>query len=885
MRTITDTERLTEMEDYENKSWVKHQGARVLKPNGTSTPTDFVWSYVERRDALNYTGNPVWTGKQHLMLNNVPQRKIDENTDWQGVDWSVTGVNGAQQPTIMIRYLNGGGVSDVRTWQEFSYDNGMRMTDQKYLYALNGAGLSAPTFTLSNQVYNYKDQLIEKNIGYRGTNNALQSIDYQYNTRGWLTGINTVNVYGGQSILTPSGMGSGAISGLAVTPFIGEALAQGMSKEQYLQGKAFLMPPVADNNVDLFSQVLTYSNPDSRTQANPQYNGNISSTTWHVAGRAKQAYGFAYDDLNRLTNAQYFDVTDSYSNGWNSNFSDDNKFNEQLTYDLRGNITTLKRNGLNSNGWTGNNFVAGTYGRIDNLTYAYNTKNQLLSVNEASLPTRGFKTNPNATGNQYDYDANGNLISDKNKYITSIEYNYLNLPIKVVIDNPTDAVNSGSIEFVYDATGTKLRKTVKYSNGSVKETWDYVNGVEYKNQILQRVAHSEGAVVRNDYGQYQHEYVLRDHLGNTRVTFTDGVNKGEPYWDWSNYSYIQPDNTGYDDGVVTEADIKHINHTYPFGMAMEGNWNNAGSANNNKYLYNGKQWNDDFGMGWYDYGARFYDPAIARWNAIDPLAEKYKRWSPYNYCLDNPIKFIDPNGMEVKEMADRTRYTGADAVALFKELQKNSNKQDDPEPQGGVIVNDMGAILSNTTVKGNRDPMVYMKKWGKYTLLGSMGTSVDISQIYRNILTTNVGIARGWGFGSRLYNFNEQVRNHGTWDYKNNTSTIFGLANLRFDNKTQFNFFNQTMTAQDIGNHHYGAVGKATGFGDEFLLQMAGAAQISAKTSRPEWRIYAEEPYTTPDGLISQGTLLPPYGDDPADQIRIKQGFALYQSWFNSEKP
>jgi RHS repeat-associated protein len=278
------------------------------------------------------------------------------------------------------------------------------------------------------------------------------------------------------------------------------------------------------------------------------------------------------------------------------------------------------------------------------LTYAYNTKNQLLSINEASLPTRGFKTNPNATGDQYGYDGNGNLIFDKNKYITSIEYNYLNLPIKVVIDNPTDAVNSGSIEFLYDATGTKLRKTVKNKDGSVKETWDYVNGVEYKNQILQRVAHSEGAVVQNEFGQYQHEYVLRDHLGNTRVTFTDGVNKGEPYWDWSNYSYIQPDNTGYDDGVVSEADIKHINHTYPFGMAMEGNWNNAGSANNNRYLYNGKQYNDDFGMGWYDYGARWYDPSIARWNSVDLLADKMRRYSPYNYCFDNPVRFIDPDG-------------------------------------------------------------------------------------------------------------------------------------------------------------------------------------------------------------------------------------------------
>ena len=125
-------------------------------------------------------------------------------------------------------------------------------------------------------------------------------------------------------------------------------------------------------------------------------------------------------------------------------------------------------------------------------------------------------------------------------------------------------------------------------------------------------------------GSYQHEYVLRDHLGNTRVTFSDANN----------------------DGVVGSTDIKQINSYYPFGLNMESNFN--GAAGKNKYAYNGKEWNDDFGLGWNDYGARFYDPAGVRWWSIDPSSEKDYGWNPYVYVYNNPITLIDPDGKEAE---------------------------------------------------------------------------------------------------------------------------------------------------------------------------------------------------------------------------------------------
>jgi RHS repeat-associated protein len=126
----------------------------------------------------------------------------------------------------------------------------------------------------------------------------------------------------------------------------------------------------------------------------------------------------------------------------------------------------------------------------------------------------------------------------------------------------------------------------------------------------------------------------------------------------SNYVLIYIDNQSTDkdvwfDNVTVQhytSSVVEENHYYPYGLALQTA--EAPNVKGNSFKYNGKELEKSFGLEMYDYGARMQDPQLGVWHSIDPLSEISRKWSPYNYAMDNPVRFIDPDGMTAKQYFD-----------------------------------------------------------------------------------------------------------------------------------------------------------------------------------------------------------------------------------------
>ena len=328
---------------------------------------------------------------------------------------------------------------------------------------------------LAKSEYNELGQLVDRKLHAtdEGGTEFLQSVDMRYNIRGWLTAIN-----------------DGALS-----------------------------PQQGDPAGDLFGMALKYEG-GMQLGSQAQHGGNIAEALWKTASDGVQrGYGYSYDRASRLKAGDYKAHDGA---GWSA---ESGRYSVSgLTYDYNGNIQKLRRNGMVA-GHAYDTDTARTWGTVDNLAYAYEG-NRLATVNDsmdAAGPAGDFRDNSvkktyaegAASGWEYGYDAAGNMTRDENKQITGVRYNHLNLPDSVAMQG------RGYIKYIYAASGVKLRKEVHETGKPVAVT-DYsgmfVHGPEAS------FAHTpEGRALYDGAkpaGQrWRHEYHLKDHLGNLRVSF------------------------------------------------------------------------------------------------------------------------------------------------------------------------------------------------------------------------------------------------------------------------------------------------------------------------------------------------------------------------------
>ncbi|MBV4360612.1 DUF6443 domain-containing protein [Pinibacter aurantiacus] len=383
-----------------------------------------------------------------------------------GKDVVTAQYNWAGKPLRSLQKIDKGGANaqSIELLTTHAYDDLGRVASVKKKVTKAGV-VDAEKIIVQNE-YDALGQLKKETLAPEyNSNTGLESLTYDYNIRGWLLGAN----------------------------------------RDYIKN--------ANSTANYFGYDLGYDKTNTIIPSESytaQFNGNIAGTIWKTKGSGElRKYDFTYDAVSRLTGAAFGQYT-------GSNFDNNGKVNysvSNLSYDANGNIITMNQMGLKG---TSSDF-------IDKLAYHYIPgTNKLLEVidakNDANSSLGDFKYNAKS-GKDYDYDDNGNLTQDLNKSINAkgIVYNHLNLPQKI-------KTAKGTVEYVYDAAGNKLKKIV--TEGTMVKTTLYLDGAVFQNDTLQFIAHEEGRIriTRNPQLNTQNftfDYFLRDYLGNVRMVLTD----------------------------------------------------------------------------------------------------------------------------------------------------------------------------------------------------------------------------------------------------------------------------------------------------------------------------------------------------------------------------
>lgn len=522
---VVSTAQILSFTYYDDYTWTSWYGSQYGNKDNSfdnlfSQPDDNNYPYPQTLTTTNYvSGLP--TGSWTRVLNSsnglVSVQFYDEKTRviqtkssniTNDIDIVTTQYSWVGQPLqSVLQHTKSGATAKIVT--KLSYDNLGRVitTEKKISHSQVNNGALPTNYTTTAQVaYDKLGQLKVKKLSPNFNGGAgLESLEFDYNIRGWLLGIN----------------------------------------KSYLKGTT---------NNNWFSMELAYDktlsviNGNSTTYQWAQYNGNIAGTSWKTKGDSKpRRFDYEYDDVNRLGRAVF---TQENGTSWNANemnytvsgFDADNNY--KIKYDANGNILGMvtKASKINTPEFY-----------MDALRYTYKANsNKLEKVSDdygVQVNKMGdFMDGSNGTGNDYDYDANGNLILDHNKNINSIVYNHLNLPQTITV------TGKGTISYTYTGAGVKLQKVITENNASVSykgvdyttniiTTTNYIAGFIYETKAysnsslstlnytdkLQLTGHEEGRIraLYTNIGSphtltgFAYDYFVKDHVGNTRMVLTD----------------------------------------------------------------------------------------------------------------------------------------------------------------------------------------------------------------------------------------------------------------------------------------------------------------------------------------------------------------------------
>jgi Domain of unknown function (DUF6443) len=620
-------ERGADLMGYTNRSFPANYTPQISNLRMITYYDDYLWNTdvsfnFDVANAFHSQGlsKGLVTGKLKRNLRTGTWQKVLLYYDYQGrviQDWHLTNrgnlirkdlqyhFNGELLKTRIVK-KNGSTVLSIKIIT-YEYDHISRKV--KYKYLLNGNER-----TLAKYEYDDIGRMKLKAYSPSTPTGSKQTGAWLDNAT-WLTGSyptlsDQVTINAGHTVTIPSGnfasagmlndngilQNNGTLNLGNVNP--STTTLQPLSYSYHIRGglKGINLDASGNLTNSLFSYRLDYENG-----TNGYFDGNISKQSWqsNIDGKERD-FTYIYDGASRLKSGAY-----------NSTLAGENYALNNVSYDDNGNITNLSRNGLKSDN---------TFGLIDNLNYTYNTNaNKILKVDDASTETASFR---DVVGNDYTYWQDGSLRSDNNKDITNISYNYLKLPEEITL--------SGGrwIRYDYDADGIKLKKTL-----STGKYTDYEEDDIYEDGILYQTSNDEGRIVNDVY-----EYDIKDHLGNTRVSFRD--NNGN-------------------------AQITQVNHGGAFGESLESlSYVNTPKINN--FTVSTYEKENDFGINVFDAHARVFDPVVPRMWQQDRVSESFAHLSLYNFNANNPIVNVDASG-------DSTSYFNTYGELLYTSFDQLEN--------------------------------------------------------------------------------------------------------------------------------------------------------------------------------------------------------------------